>query len=106
MSGGTGRRGLMRPGRMCSVLALWQRLNLRPLPHQHRSFGLSISAVDPIAPPGYRLTREGGGGPRARRVAGIGRSAVTTPVSLAPDARAGGHRTAGGPPAAGPPVPV
>jgi hypothetical protein len=34
------------------VLALWQRLNLRPLPHQHGSLALSITAVDPITRPG------------------------------------------------------
>lgn len=35
MSSGTARRGETVPGRMASVVGLWQRLNFWPLPHQH-----------------------------------------------------------------------
>ena len=45
MVAGTGRRGDTLPGRTVGSVtttalaeALWQRLNLRPLPHQHASF--------------------------------------------------------------------
>src|SRR5919106_1088461 len=58
-SAGTGRAGLTRPGRTWSVLALWQRLNLRPLPHQQGSLALRARAViEAVAMtrPGYRAS--------------------------------------------------
>ena len=61
MSAGTGRRGPTRPGRMWSVLALWQRLNLRPLPHQQGSLALRARAVIELVAmtrPGYRPTND------------------------------------------------
>src|SRR5262245_5738012 len=57
MSAGTARGGPTRPGRMWSVLALWQRLNFRPLPHQQGSLALRAKAVIELvamARPGYR----------------------------------------------------
>ena len=40
MCGGTVRIGPTRPGRTRPPDALWQRLYLRPLPHQHGSLDL------------------------------------------------------------------
>src|ERR671918_2148479 len=59
MPAGTGRAGLTRPGRTWSVLALWQRLNLRPLPHQQGSLALRARAVIEVVAmtrPGYRAS--------------------------------------------------
>jgi hypothetical protein len=56
ISGGTGRVGLMRPGRMRSVAALWQRLNFLPLPHQQGSLALRTPwAWVTVTTEGYRL---------------------------------------------------
>src|SRR2546423_13581533 len=48
MSAGTRRRGLRWPGLIgidvAGPLALWHRLNLRPLPHQHGSLALGRTA--------------------------------------------------------------
>src|SRR5689334_3793934 len=47
MCGGTGRIGVTRRGwlRAAASAFLWQRLTLRPLPHQHGSFDLRLAAA-------------------------------------------------------------
>ena len=47
MSAGTGRCGEIAPGRTGSKLALWQRLNLRPLPQKHWSFAFIVAVTAP-----------------------------------------------------------
>ena len=54
MWAGTTRSGLIRPGWTFPSAVRWQRLNLRPLPHQHGSFdliddGAAVGAVTPTS---------------------------------------------------------
>ena len=44
MWSGTDRRGLTTPGSTRPSRGLWQRLYLRPLPHQHGSFAVGSTA--------------------------------------------------------------
>src|SRR5690606_41911812 len=54
MWSGTGRGGLILPGRTRSVLALWHRLYLRPLPHQQGSLAVGATTVVGLTTTGYR----------------------------------------------------
>src|SRR4029450_14089651 len=113
MSAGTARGGPTRPGRMWSVLALWQRLNLRPLPHQQGSFALRAGAVIELVAmtrPGYRVrpavpsaSPDGRGPPAARPTSALARPARPDHLTgraarndgvrqTAPGLRPGGHR--------------
>src|SRR5437762_1138283 len=71
MPGGTRRGGLIRPGRTLPALALWQRLYLRPLPHQQGSF--ERRAIRLISVVSYRSSHIGrfisGGSYRVARAA-------------------------------------
>ncbi len=64
MEGGTTRGGDSRPGRSASVDGLWQRLYLRPLPHQHCSLDLRVR-VSVIG--GGRPSGAAGSTPQPRR---------------------------------------
>ena len=55
MPAGTGRIGLTSWGTTRPSRGLWQRLYLRPLPHQHRSFERNtvVDVVGVAMAPGY-----------------------------------------------------
>src|SRR5205823_2325875 len=75
MWGGTVRSGLTRPGSTRPSIVLWQRLYLRPLPHQHGSFDLSATVLVGAVTPSSVGSR--GAAPRTR---GSRRRPVTVPT--------------------------
>src|SRR5262245_58049695 len=79
---------------MWSVLALWHRLYLRPLPHQQGSLALTARRVVDMTRPGYRSPH----GVRLRAMMG---STRTVGPGGTDGGRARGRRAAAGPRPAG-----
>src|SRR6185437_497666 len=70
MVAGTWRRGETRPGSTRWRLAWWQRLYLRPLPHQQGSFDLSGALMERGGSAPCHRTGAAAGAPTAQRAGG------------------------------------